>query len=132
MDDTIDTCQVSCNFTLHLIHHCPHLDLGQVASVAVMCLPSPPRPTSGRVHGEQSPVSLFCAMIALSHFNSLSVDICTFNVSFLLMVYPVLTHYIRARAGATLGLGVRDNHNLDQHRMLSSTYHAPHTLWIPH
>ena len=83
MDDTIDTRKVSCNFTLHLMLYCPHLDLGQVAGVAVMRFPSPPGPPSGRVHGEQSPISLFCAMIALSHFNALSVDICTSNVSFL-------------------------------------------------
>ena len=37
-----------------------------------------------------------------------------------------LTHYIRARAGATLGLGVRDKH---QHQILSTTYHSLHT-WI--
>ena len=37
----------------------------------------------------------------------------------------LLTHYIRARAGVTLGLGVRDKH---QHQILSTTYHSLHTF----
>ena len=43
-------------------------------------------------------------------------------------IYPLLTHNIRAGARAILGLGVRDNHNLHQRQVLSTTYQAPHTL----